>query len=162
MRVGSCIHSLGICSPLYTLNTSSSHKLKLGPSWHSCSLLNPNPLLWSVQLSQLCVSKLMQDNKNQKNVERKFWQAGTLINKLFLYLTSYFVQLASKMEGQVICIQQTCSADKVLEAGDRKVSQRSPAPLDIHFCGSVLLFLLCKLKKQQQQLPMTNCADYFF
>lgn len=55
--------------------------------------------------------------------EEILWQAGTLINELFLYLTSYFVQLAYKMQCQVIYIQQTCFADKVLEAGNRKVRQ---------------------------------------
>lgn len=55
--------------------------------------------------------------------ERILWQAGTLINELFLYLTSYFVQLAYKMHFQVICIQQICLTDEVLEAGSRKASQ---------------------------------------
>lgn len=55
--------------------------------------------------------------------EEILWQAGTLINELFLYLTSYVVQLAYKMQCQVICIQQTCVVDEMLEAGNGKVSQ---------------------------------------
>lgn len=66
------------------------------------------------------------------------------------------------MEGQVICIQQTCSADKVLEAGDRKVSQRSPAPLGIRFYGSVLPLSPLQVKEAATATTNDKLCRLFF
>lgn len=51
------------------------------------------------------------------------------------------------MQCQVICIQQTCFADEVLELGAERGASPSPARLGIHLYGSTFSFSLLQVKE---------------